>query len=80
MVSEAVAKGDVNALNYFIAQQYVEALGKFAESSNQKTFFLPMDSAGVIGALGGVAEIARDAMAQRGAARGAGPWGPGDGA
>ncbi len=80
MVSEAVAKGDINALNYFVAQQYVAALGKFAESSNQKTFFLPMDSASVIGALGGVAEIARDAMAQRSAQRAGGPWSGGDGA
>ena len=74
MVSEAVAKGDVNALNYFVAQQYVEALGKFAESDNQKTFFLPVDSANVIGAIGGIAEIARDAMTKRDESRGGGPW------
>ena len=66
--------------NYFVAQQYVTALGKFAESSHQKTFFLPMDSASVIGAIGGIAEIARDAMAQRSAQRSDGPWGGGDGA
>jgi regulator of protease activity HflC (stomatin/prohibitin superfamily) len=78
MVSDAVAKGDVNALNYFVAQQYVAALGKFAESDQQKTFFLPMDSASVIGAIGGIAEIARDAMEQRADRRGAGPWGGDD--
>ena len=78
MVSDAIAKGDVNALNYFVAQQYVAALAKFAESDQQKTFFLPMDSASVIGAIGGIAEIARDAMEQRADRRGAGPWG-GDG-
>ena len=75
MVSEAVASGDVNALNYFVAQQYVDALGKFADSRNQKTFFLPVDAANVIGAIGGIAEIARDSMNQRDAKRTAGPWG-----
>ena len=77
MVSAAVARGDVNALNYFVAQQYVEALGKFAASNNQKTFFLPVEAANVIGAIGGIAEIARDAMAQR--AERPGPWGDGGG-
>jgi regulator of protease activity HflC (stomatin/prohibitin superfamily) len=77
LVSAAVARGDVNALNYFIAQQYVGALGKFADSDNQKTFFLPVDAANVIGAIGGIAEIARDAMAQRAEPRG--PWGDGGG-
>ncbi len=77
MVSDAVAKGDVNALNYFVAQQYVEALGKFAASTNQKTFFLPVEASNVIGAIGGIAEIARDSMAQRAERRG--PWGDGSG-
>ncbi len=75
MVSESVSKGDVNALNYFIAQKYIEALGEFANSPNQKTFFLPVDAANVIGAIGGIAEIARDSMQQRDAKRGDGPWG-----
>lgn len=57
MVSKAIAEGDVSAVNYFVAQKYVEALGKFADSPNQKTFFLPMESNGVLGALGGMAEM-----------------------
>ncbi|UJF25448.1 SPFH/Band 7/PHB domain protein [Suttonella sp. R2A3] len=57
MVSQAIADGDINAVNYFVAQKYVEALGKFATSENQKTFFLPMESNGILGALGGVAEL-----------------------
>jgi len=72
MVSEAIARGDVNAVNYFVAQRYVDALGKFADSPNQKTFFLPLEATSLIGAVGGIAEIARDAMAQRAARRG--PW------
>src|SRR3546814_11583239 len=67
MVSEAIARGDVNAVNYFVAQRYVDALGKFADSANQKTFFLPLEATSLIGAVGGIAEIARDAMPQRAA-------------
>ena len=76
MVSDAIAAGNVNAVNYFVAQRYVDALGKFADSPNQKTFFLPVDAAGVIGAVGGVAEIARAAMAESGQGQGGqpGPW------
>ncbi|GAB4225049.1 MAG: SPFH domain-containing protein [Kiloniellaceae bacterium] len=79
MVSEAIARGDVNAVNYFVAQRYVDALGKFADSKNQKTFFLPLEATSLIGAVGGIAEIARDAMQKREAGRPAGdrsgPWG-----
>lgn len=62
MVSEAIGRGDVQAINYFVAQRYVDALAQFATSPNQKTFFLPMEAAGVIGAIGGIADIARDAF------------------
>ncbi len=61
-VSDAIASGDVQAVNYFVAQKYVEALGLFANSPNQKILFMPLDAANVIGALGGVAEIAREAF------------------
>lgn len=59
-LSAAIAKGDANAINYFVAQEYVKTLGKFANSPNQKTFFLPVEASSVIGALGGVAEISKD--------------------
>ena len=64
MVSEAIAAGNVNAVNYFVAQRYIDALGKFADSPNQKTFFMPVEASGVIGAIGGIAEIVRDSMAE----------------
>ena len=57
MVSKAIAEGGTNAINYFVAQEYVRALAKFAESEQQKTVFMPMESSGIIGALGGIAEM-----------------------
>ena len=60
MVSEAIAKGDAQAVNYFVAQKYVDALGQFANSPNQKMFFMPVEASGVMGALGGVAEISKE--------------------
>lgn len=64
MVSEAVAKGEAQAVNYFIAQRYVGALEKVASAPNQKLVMMPLEAAGVIGAVAGIAEIARDALAE----------------
>ncbi len=60
MVSEAVSRGDMAALNYFIAQKYVEALKSMAASPNQKTMILPYEATALLGSLGGIAELARD--------------------
>jgi regulator of protease activity HflC (stomatin/prohibitin superfamily) len=65
MVSQAIAAGDVQAINYFVAQKYVEALKEFAASPNQKVFMMPMESAGLLGALGGIVEIAKDALTKQ---------------
>ncbi len=62
MVSQAIARGDVQAVNYFLGQRYVDALGQFASSPNQKILFMPLDAANVIGAVGGIAEIAKEAL------------------
>ena len=59
MVSDAIAQGDVQAINYFIAQKYVEALKDFAHSPNQKLLMLPMETTGVLGSLAGIAELAK---------------------
>ena len=59
MVSEAIAKGDVQAINYFVAQKYIEALGKIAASPNEKLVLMPLEASSVIGAIGGIAELAR---------------------
>jgi len=62
MMSEAITHGDVKAINYFIAQQYVGALQAVASAPNQKVLFMPLEASNVIGALGGIAELAREAF------------------
>jgi regulator of protease activity HflC (stomatin/prohibitin superfamily) len=65
MVSEAIAKGDVNAINYFVATKYVEALKSIAMSPNEKLVMMPLEAGSVIGALGGIGELAREALAKQ---------------
>ncbi len=65
MVSKAIAEGDVQAINYFVAQKYVEALKAIAEAPNQKLIMMPLETSGIIGAIGGIAELAKDAMSKR---------------
>ncbi len=72
MVSESISSGNIQAINYFVAQRYIEALGKFADSPNQKMFFMPVDAAGIMGAIGGIAELVRESAAGRGGGGGGG--------
>jgi regulator of protease activity HflC (stomatin/prohibitin superfamily) len=62
MVSKAISEGNTNALNYFVALKYIESLKSFAESPNQKVFFMPVEATAVLSSLGGIAELAKDAM------------------
>jgi len=65
MVSKAIAEGDINAINYFVATKYVESLKEIASADNEKLVFLPLDASGVLGAIGGIGEIAKSAIAQQ---------------
>jgi len=65
LVSEAIANGNVNALNYFVANKYVEALKEMAHSPNQKMLLMPVETTGVIGSLAGIAELAKEALSQQ---------------
>ena len=56
-VSEAIARGDVNAINYFVAQKYVEAFAELARSPQQKTVIVPADFAGITGSVAGIGEL-----------------------
>lgn len=62
LVSDAIASGDVQAINYFVAQKYVEAFKALAEAPNAKFVLMPMEATGVIGSIGGIAELAREAL------------------
>jgi regulator of protease activity HflC (stomatin/prohibitin superfamily) len=62
MVSTAIAQGDVQAINYFVAQKYIEAFRALAEGPNQKFVLMPMESTGILGSLGGIAELAKEAL------------------
>ena len=65
MVSEAIGKGDIQAINYFVAQKYIEALKDIASAENSKLIFMPLESSSVIGALGGITELAKEAMIKK---------------
>ena len=60
MVSRAIAAGDINAINYFVAQKYTAALEKIASADNQKIIMMPLEASSLIGSVAGIAEIARD--------------------
>ncbi|PCI86218.1 MAG: paraslipin [Hyphomicrobiales bacterium] len=60
MVSDSISTGDVNAINYFIAEKYVEALKEIAKSPNQKILMMPLETSGIIGSIAGIAELTKD--------------------
>jgi regulator of protease activity HflC (stomatin/prohibitin superfamily) len=66
MVSEAIAAGSIQAVNYFVAQKYTEALRDIAASPNSKTVMIPLEAAGVIGSISGITDIARDVAGKKG--------------
>jgi regulator of protease activity HflC (stomatin/prohibitin superfamily) len=66
MVSEAISRGSVQAINYFVANNYIGALKALAEAKNEKVLILPIEATSVIGAIAGVAEIAREAFGNSG--------------
>jgi regulator of protease activity HflC (stomatin/prohibitin superfamily) len=83
VVSQAVARGDVAALNYFIAEKYLKAFTQLAQSPNQKVLMLPIEASAVLGSLAGIGEIAKSTFgaeaggtAAGAARRSAAPTGP----
>ena len=65
LVSEAIAGGNVQAINYFVAQKYIEAFAELARAPNQKFVMLPMESSGILGSLGGIGELAKQVLEQQ---------------
>lgn len=66
MVSDAISGGNVQAINYFIAQKYVESLKEFAKSPNQKTIFMPLETTGVMGSIAGITDLVQDIAKKKG--------------
>jgi len=76
MVSDAISNGNIQAINYFVAQKYVDALQSIASAPNEKVILLPMESTGILGSLAGVAELAKSAFGKDDdSGNAAGPWG-----
>jgi regulator of protease activity HflC (stomatin/prohibitin superfamily) len=65
MVSKAIAQGDVQAINYFVAQKYTEALTEIAKAPNQKVIMMPLEASSLIGSIGGIAELAKEALGDK---------------
>jgi regulator of protease activity HflC (stomatin/prohibitin superfamily) len=65
MVSEAISAGDINAINYFVAQQYVDALKSIGIAGNQKLVLMPLEASSVIGSVAGISEIAKAAFSKQ---------------
>src|SRR5687768_5425018 len=62
LVSDAIAAGDVNAINYFVAQKYVEAFARLADSPQQRTVIVPAEMGALVGTIAGIKELVRDAQ------------------
>lgn len=60
LVSDAIAGGDARAINYFVAQKYIEALQAIGSAENEKLVLLPMETTGILGSLAGIGELSKD--------------------
>ncbi len=71
MVSEAIAAGNVQAINYFVAQKYTEAMAAIGKAPNSKIVLMPMEASALVGSLGGIGAIAREVFGDGGSAQAA---------
>jgi regulator of protease activity HflC (stomatin/prohibitin superfamily) len=62
VVSNAINNGSVQAINYFVAQEYMQALKEIGSAENQKVIFMPLEASNVIGSIGGITELAKEAF------------------
>ncbi|MGL4355493.1 SPFH domain-containing protein [Aeromonas popoffii] len=65
MVSQAIAEGDMQAINYFVAQKYTEALARIGEGPNSKIIMMPLEAGSLIGSVAGMAELFRDGKSSK---------------
>jgi regulator of protease activity HflC (stomatin/prohibitin superfamily) len=66
IVSEAISKGNIQAINYFVANNYVKALEAIASAPNQKVLMLPVEAASIIGSIGGIVELTKEVYGGQG--------------
>ncbi|HEA5761170.1 TPA: SPFH/Band 7/PHB domain protein [Yersinia enterocolitica] len=66
MVSEAIAAGDIQAINYFVAQKYTDALQHIGSANNSKVIMMPLEASNLMGAIGGIAELIGESKNSRG--------------
>jgi len=66
MVSQAISDGNLQAINYFVAQEYMQALKAIGGAENQKVIFMPLEASNVIGSIGGISELAKEAFDKNG--------------
>lgn len=77
VVSDAISGGNIAAINYFVAQKYIEAFGKLADSPNQKMIMMPFEATGVVSSLAGIAELAKEIQTRGQSSATPRPWGDG---
>ncbi|SLM63943.1 MULTISPECIES: SPFH domain-containing protein [Dickeya] len=65
MVSAAIAAGDIQAINYFVAQKYTDALQNIGASSNSKVIMMPLDTSSLMGTIGGISELIKESQQDR---------------
>ncbi|MEO0368361.1 MAG: SPFH domain-containing protein [Pseudomonadota bacterium] len=65
MVSNAISEGNVQAVNYFVAQEYMQALKDIGTAPNQKVVLMPLEASGIIGSIGGITELAKEAFSNK---------------
>jgi len=66
MVSKSIAEGDIQAINYFVSQKYIEALTEIGKADNSKLVMMPLEASSVIGSIAGIAELAKSAGLAKG--------------
>lgn len=64
MVSEAIAAGDIQAINYFVAQKYTDALQKIGEANNSKVVMMPLEASSLLGSIAGIGELLKESRTE----------------
>ncbi|WP_168421555.1 SPFH domain-containing protein [Erwinia amylovora] len=65
MVSEAIAAGDIQAINYFVAQKYTDALQHIGSSTNSKVVMMPLEASSLLGSIAGIGELLGESKLER---------------